>query len=80
MFLFFNLKFVWVPFFCIRMNYRYIDILVKIGTCVGTLAKSEIPIREKRVRLAPPDATITLESTQVHHLLLTYNKIYNKIY
>ena len=31
-------------------------ILVKISECVGTLTKLEIPIREKRVRLVPPDA------------------------
>ena len=39
------------------MNYRYIGNLVKIAECVGTLTKLEIPIRQKRVRLVPPDAT-----------------------
>ena len=38
------------------MNYRYIGILVKIAESVGTLTKMEIPIRQKRVRLVPPDA------------------------
>ena len=38
------------------MNYRYIGILEKIAECVGTLTKLEIPIRQKRVRLVPPEA------------------------
>ena len=40
------------------MNYRYIGILVKIAECVGAFTKLEIPIRQKRVRLVPPDANV----------------------
>ena len=39
------------------MSYKYIDILVKIAECVGTLMKLEIPIRQKRVRFVPPDTS-----------------------
>ena len=54
------------------MNYRYIGILGKIADCVGSLTKLEIPIRQKRVRLVPPDAIILspliLLKIRIHNL------------